>query len=158
MAERPFDNVRDQIGRCGIWCGSCGAGNGALQILSRRYVELIENYGLPQWGPKDVDYDKFKSWLGLIGEMPLCNGCLQGDGNPDCKLRPCAEERDFSDCVECDRFGSCSRDEELKKVRDGALDAGFFVKQEKAARRKLIEKWTAKMKDAWPSSVLFLED
>lgn len=26
-----FDSVKDQIGRCGIWCGSCVAGNGVLQ-------------------------------------------------------------------------------------------------------------------------------
>ncbi|MCK4594054.1 DUF3795 domain-containing protein [bacterium] len=90
--------------------------------------------------------------------MPLCNGCLQGDGNPECKLRPCAEERNLPDCVECDRFGSCEHDEELRKVRDGALDAGFFVKQEKADRRKLIEAWTAELASRWPSSVLFLED
>ncbi len=158
MAENNFDKVKNQIGRCGIWCGSCGAGNGALGELSRRYADLVRKYGLPEWGPKDVDYDKLESWLGLIGEMPLCNGCLQGDGNPECKLRLCAKERNLPDCAECDRFGSCEHDEELKKVRDGALDAGFFVKNDKADRRKLIEEWTAKMKDAWPSCVLFLEE
>ncbi|MCK4594053.1 hypothetical protein KAU45_06085 [bacterium] len=55
MAENPFDNVKDQIGCCGIWCGSCGAGNGALGELSRRYADLVRKYGLPHWGPKDVD-------------------------------------------------------------------------------------------------------
>jgi hypothetical protein len=46
MDDRPFENVRDQIGFCGIWCGSCAVGNGALRELTKRYEDVVKGYGL----------------------------------------------------------------------------------------------------------------
>jgi hypothetical protein len=43
-------------------------------------------------------------------------------------------------------------------MRTGALGAGLFVKMEKTDQKKLIEKWTADLRNKWPSSVLFLTD
>jgi len=43
-----LENVKGQIGACGIWCGSCAVGNGALQELSRRYGELLKGHGLDE--------------------------------------------------------------------------------------------------------------
>ncbi len=37
-----FESVKDQIGSCGIWCGSCVVGNGSLQELSGKYREIAE--------------------------------------------------------------------------------------------------------------------
>ena len=34
-----LENVKDQIGYCGIWCGSCIVGNGALRELTRKYED-----------------------------------------------------------------------------------------------------------------------
>ncbi len=53
-----FENVKNQIGYCGIWCGSCVAGNGTLAELAGRMKTTTEAYGLKQWAPKDFDYDK----------------------------------------------------------------------------------------------------
>ena len=41
-----FENVKAQVGYCGIWCGSCVVGNGALSGLTRRYRELIDALGV----------------------------------------------------------------------------------------------------------------
>ena len=46
MGVESFEDVKGQIGCCGIWCGSCVVGNGALRELTRRYEEIVENYGL----------------------------------------------------------------------------------------------------------------
>ena len=41
-----FELVKNQIGSCGIWCGSCVVANGTLRELTRRYAQMIEAYGL----------------------------------------------------------------------------------------------------------------
>lgn len=53
---KAFQNVRRQIGACGIWCGSCIAGNGTLRELTRTYRELTTSYSLDEWGSKDLGY------------------------------------------------------------------------------------------------------
>ncbi len=63
MTDKRFENVKDQIGFCGIWCGSCVVGNGALRELTKRYEQVIQAYGLQEWGPKDFDFKEFKKAL-----------------------------------------------------------------------------------------------
>ena len=50
METKAFENVKDQIGRCGIWCGSCIVGNGTLITLTKRFEHLIKGYGVDKWG------------------------------------------------------------------------------------------------------------
>lgn len=158
MNAESFENVKNQIGFCGIWCGSCVVGNGALRELTKRYEEVIKAYGLKEWGPKDFSFQEFMKGLVSIQTMPLCQGCLKGDGRPNCEIRTCALNKKINDCNECDQPEACKHVESLEKMRTGALRAGLLVKAENFDREKLIEKWTAELKSMWPSSVLFLPD
>lgn len=158
MKAKAFENVKDQIGSCGIWCGSCVAGNGALKELTKKYDEIITKYDLEDWAPKDFDFKEFKKGLESIQGMPLCPGCLKGGGRPDCEMRACASAKNLDDCSECDQPEACTPVELLQKMRTGALGAGLFVKTEKTDQQKLLEKWLAQIKNKWPSSVLFLTD
>ena len=56
MDRDAFRNVFDQVGFCGIWCGSCVVGTGALMQLASRYRDICESYGLGHWGGSDFDY------------------------------------------------------------------------------------------------------
>ncbi len=158
MTDKRFENVKDQIGFCGIWCGSCVVGNGALRELTKRYEQVIQAYGLQEWGPKDFDFKEFKKALSSIQSMPLCQGCLKGDGKPNCEIRRCASKKKINDCTECDQPETCKHAEILEKMRAGALRANLLVKTENVDRRKLIKRWTAELQTIWPSSVLFLPD
>lgn len=158
MKAKALENVKNQIGYCGIWCGSCVAGNGALKELTKKYEEIIKKYDLEEWAPKDFDFSEFKKGLASIQAMPLCQGCLKDGGRPDCEMRVCATSKNLDDCSECDQQKDCKHLELLQKMRTGAIDAGLFVKDEKTDQRKLIEKWTVEMKSKWPSSILFLTD
>jgi flavodoxin len=158
MNAEAFENVKNQIGFCGIWCGSCVVGNGALRELTKRYEEVIKGYGVKEWGPKDFDFEEFMKGLASIQAMPLCQGCLKGDGRPNCEMRICASNKKINDCSECDQPEDCKNAENLEKMRTGALSAGLLVKTEDIDREKLIEKWTAELKNMWPSSILFLPD
>ncbi len=156
MRAKAFLNVKDQIGFCGIWCGSCIVGNGVLKELTKQYQELIEKYAFEEWAPKDFDFKEFKKGLVSIQNTPLCPGCLNGGGVPDCEIRSCARRKNIADCSECGRPEDCKNSEKLKKMRTGSVDAGLMVKMKKANRRDLINKWTRELEGKFPHRLLFI--
>jgi len=153
-----FEGVRDQIGFCGIWCGSCAVGNGALRELTKRFEIIIKGYGLSGWGPKDFDFKEFEKGLVSIQTVPLCLGCLKGGGRTDCEIRACARTKKVADCSECNRPAACKNSELLEHMRTGASQVGIFVKTDSLDRRKLLSKWTAELESRWPSCTLFLRE
>ena len=86
MDGQHLENVIPQVGRCGIWCGSCVVGNGALMELAQRYREMVESHGLKQWGATGFDYDEFIQGLECVSELDVCPGCLSGGGRDECPL------------------------------------------------------------------------
>jgi hypothetical protein len=155
---RDFDNVKGQIGRCGIWCGSCVVGNGTLKQLTGRYQKLIEAYGLRTWGPDDLDYDEFTKGLQSIQATPLCLGCLNGGGREECEIRLCASAKHADDCTECDAGSDCDHAEILEQMRSGALAAGLSVRSDRADRDELLKQWVAELASKWPCSLLFEDE
>lgn len=154
MSTKAFDNVKNQIGYCGIYCGSCVVGNGTLKELTKRYEDIIQRYGLKEWAPKDSDFQEFSKGLASIQTIPLCRGCLKGGGRDNCEMKACASSKKIHDCSECNRPEECKNPEILQHMRTGARDAGLFVKTEKVPEQKtLIEKWTKELKSKWPSCI-----
>lgn len=153
-----FKNVEGQIGFCGIWCGSCVVGNGALRELTRKYEEVIRNYGLKEWGPRDIDYEEFLKNLASLQDTTLCPGCLKGGGRDDCEIRACAAGKRIDGCSMCGETEGCAHTEILRKMHSGARAAGLFLKTEDADREQLLDRWAAELKTGWPYCVLFLDD
>ena len=153
-----FENVRDQVGFCGIWCGSCIVGNGTLRGLTRKYKELVTLYGLEEWVPKDFDYKEFLKGLESIEKAPLCSGCRKGGGRENCEMRSCAQSRRISGCHACTEPADCEHAELLNHMRSGATKAGLFVSTEDIDRQQLIADWTVKLRTHWPCSILFADD
>jgi hypothetical protein len=152
METKAFEDVKNQIGRCGIWCGSCAVGNGTLRDLAKRSEHLIGGYGVDEWGAKDFDGKEFMKGMKSIQNLPICVGCLKGGGNEVCKIRPCVATRKLSDCTECNNMKTCKNLEALQKVRTGALRVGMLARFEndKTDRQELIKKWTADIKSKCP--------
>jgi hypothetical protein len=145
METKAFENVKNQIGRCGIWCGSCAVGNGTLRQLAKRSEHIMEGYGVDKWGATDFDGQEFMKGLKAIQGLPICVGCLKGGGNDTCAIRPCAASRRLSDCTECREMKTCKNRAALQKVRTGALQVGMLARVEKDTtdRHELLKKWTA---------------
>ncbi len=158
MGNKPFGNVKNQIGYCGIWCGSCLVGNGILRELTRRYEKLIQGYGLKEWAPKDFDFQEFEKGLSSIQTVSSCPGCLKGGGKPDCEIRACASEKNISECSKCNQPSECKNAEMLKIMRTGAQQAGLLVKTEDVDRHKFIGKWMEEFKSKFPYFILSLQD
>ena len=136
-------------------------GNGSLRELTKRYEHIIGGYGVDEWGAKGFDSKEFMKGLASIQILPTCAGCLKGGGNDTCKIRPCASSRKISGCNECDGSTACRNIEELQKVRTGALRVGMIVKTDKGRadqQRRLVEKWTADIKDKFPNCVIDIRE
>lgn len=157
LDTQAYENVRDQIGPCGIWCGSCVVGNGTLRELTRRYEETITAYGLRDWGPRDLDYDDLSRALASLQDMPDCPGCLKGGGRDDCEIRACALAKGLESCVACDEFGGCEHAAILERMRSGAVAAGLFVEAEGTEAGSPLEEWESQLERRWPCCILFME-
>ena len=158
LVSKAFENVKDQIGYCGIWCGSCIVGNGALKELTRKYAFVLEGYGIDGWGADEAGFNgkELMKSLEAIQKIPICRGCLKGGGKSNCEIRACATSKKLADCTECSDFMKCENREALSNVRTGALKVGMTAKTEKdeASRQQLIKKWTAEISEKFPSCVV----
>jgi hypothetical protein len=155
---KAFDNVKSQVGACGIWCGSCVVGNGVFVELTKRYHRVLRDYGVLTWAAEGFDAAEFTKGLETVVHLPLCPGCRKGGGRRDCELRRCAEETAGGSCCGCGRASGCQHRDLLAHMRDGALKAGLVVTSKPATTAEEIEKWTTGIRHRFPSSLLFTED
>ena len=156
MKVIPFENVKKQIGYCGIWCGSCAAGNGAIIEMARGFDELVRKYELENWVPKDFDFKEFTKGLSSIKTMSVCPGCLKGGGSPECRIKVCTSNKKIIDCSKCSQIKECKNFEFLEKdhpkIKEGLIEIS------NANREELIIKWTNELKKKWPHCALFLRN
>jgi hypothetical protein len=150
-----FENVKDQFGACGIWCGSCAVGNGTLRELTRRFDALTVAYGLREWAPTDFDYGEFSQGLASIQALAPCPGCARGGGREDCEIRACASRLGLDDCSLCPEPAASEHAAIVETMRSGALAAGLNVKTGEAGRDELVDRWTADLAKWWPCRILF---
>ena len=139
-----FENVKDQLAYCGLWCGSCSVGNGTVNEQSRKCAKTITDYGVNEWGPKEVDYEVLLKGLAVISKMEPCHGCLKGGGRTNCEIRACALEKGLAECIDCAEKDSCPNDRIVHIMRSGALKVGMKVKDKAGDRSKVLEDWIAK--------------
>jgi len=156
-APDPLENVKEQVGFCGIWCGSCVIGNGTLQELSRKYSAILRDYGLSEWGPKDFDYGEFSKGLASLERVPVCRGCRQGGGREACEIRACATSRSVESCSECPARDDCPHAALLEHMRSGARQAALFVESGVYDPEALLSQWRARLERTWPSCTLFFD-
>jgi hypothetical protein len=83
--------VEPIISKCGYRCDLCPA-----------YEPNIKS---------DADKQRMcKAWAKYFGsqeqpeDITACTGCLKGDGDPNCEVRGCADERGLENCAHCEAF------------------------------------------------------
>jgi hypothetical protein len=140
-----FENVKNQLAYCGLWCGSCSVGNGTVNELSRMCAKTITDYGVNEWGPKEVDYEVVLRDLAVIGTMEPCHGCLKGGGRTNCEIRACAVEKGLAECVDCADKDSCPNGKIVHHMRSGALRVGMKVKDKAGDSSKILADWIAEV-------------
>jgi hypothetical protein len=153
--RRHLENVLPQIGCCGIWCGSCVVGNGALMELARRYREMVELHGLEHWGAVGFDYAEFTKGLKSVSELDVCSGCRAGGGRDHCELRECSRDRELYSCVGCSEFPDCAQREVLKHMRSGARGAGLSVIESGTDAERISSNGERELSGKWWWRALF---
>ena len=150
-----YENVRSQIGYCGIWCGSCVVGNGALRELAAQLGSVLASYEVGKWGPKDFDYQELSRGLASIRRIPVCRGCVKGGGAEECPLRACAKGKGLDDCTLCGEQVACPYGKRLHHMRTGARAAGLFVRNPGDDREEFLAGSEAELKTRGPSCIVF---
>jgi hypothetical protein len=136
-----FDNVKDQLAYCGLWCGSCSVGNGTVNFQSRTCRKTLTDYGVNEWDPKGVDYSALLKGLEVLSSTDPCPGCLKGGGNKECPARACAMKKGISECYDCGSKKSCENARYIDHMRSGARGVGMLVKDSKGDRAKVLRDW-----------------
>jgi len=161
MGVRPsreaFERVRDQIGFCGIWCGSCAVGNGCMTELGAGLRDLLTAYDAPEWATVDVGWEGFLMALGSLRHTICCAGCREGGGRVNCEIRACALGRAIKNCTDCPSFGRCEHAGILDRMRSGAAGVGMSVLSPGQEPEAVLPQWTRAVMSRWPCCVLFAE-
>jgi hypothetical protein len=155
LEAKGFEYVKNQIGFCGIWCGSCTGGNGAITELARRLDELIKSSNAEKWVPKEFDFNEFMKGLTCIQAAPLCSGCQKGGGDPTCKVRTCAQKKNIVNCSQCDALMGCKSFEALEQYYPKIKEDLKKIKN--TSQGELVEKWTSELKTKWPHCILLCD-
>ena len=108
------NDVKNQVGPCGITCCTCDLGNGTLANTSKKTIELINAVGIKDWAPMvpggdGLDWAATEKTLDWMTKYAFCAGCEKGGGSPTCAIRICANEKGFSLCNECDELEVCTK-------------------------------------------------
>ncbi len=154
METSAFQNVRNQIGFCGIWCGSCLGGNGAIQELTRKYEQIIKHsqLALEKWASKEFIFNDFTKGLACIEAMQLCPGCRKGGGPPTCNIRICALGKSLTACSHCNELADCKNFENLEKANPKIKEE--LSKLRTVNQSELLKKWTDELAQKWPHCIL----
>ena len=126
MDRSSFENVKGQVGHCGLWCGSCIVGNGLLAEMTLQYERVACGHGVHKWVLKEKGED-FVNALHNIENVPGCPGCLKGGGDDTCRLRECTMQKGLVHCDECDAGDECPHAALIKFMREAGTAAGMIA-------------------------------
>lgn len=126
---------------CGLYCRLC-ANLARIPQLSSALRETLRKEGWEFFGPHAVPgFEEFWAVLQQLSQSgETCRGCRGGCGDPDCRIRKCAQERNVELCSSCDEY-PCPQIHELAKRYPNLISDG--------ARQKEIgvEEWAAEQED-----------
>jgi hypothetical protein len=138
MDRSSFDNVKGQVGHCGLWCGSCIVGNGLLAEMTSRYERVVCGHGVHKWVLKEKG-DEFVQALETIKNVDGCPGCLKGGGDDTCPMRDCTKQRGLVHCDECGAGDGCLHAKRIEYMRSAGKAAGMVSAPSGKERDRLLD-------------------
>jgi len=125
------------VGYCGLYCNACGIRQGKFKTAVNNLRDIIATYGfdkimseLSKWEPSFKHYNEFDQVMnGLVKMFGDCPGCLQGGGDPNCKVRLCAKQKGYRTCAECGEADTCENLAPFRKGYKGFTQALQNIRQ-----------------------------
>jgi hypothetical protein len=107
---------------CGLCCADCIPSREEFFDLVNRLVEMLEELRFGHYAElkSEINEDfkefpKFLSILHHIKGLRCANPCQLGGGNPQCKIRLCAQSKTLKGCWQCQVRSECTL---LDRLRD----------------------------------------
>jgi hypothetical protein len=105
------------VGYCGLYCNACSIRQGKIKAAVNNLRDIIAAYqfdkimpDLANYDPCFKQYDGFKQVMdGFVRVFGDCSGCVQGGGDPNCKVRSCAKLKGYRTCAECAEAKACRK-------------------------------------------------
>ena len=110
---------QSQLGPCGILCGSCPLGSGAVAESAGQHPQahlrlpdphVVSLCARRRGHRTRAAVDRALDWMTTYAR---CAGCRSGGGPPDCAIRICAREKGYELCSSCADLEGCNRFEWL---------------------------------------------
>jgi len=113
---------REYTAYCGLYCGDCIPFNRKLFDAAERLRKELEQRKFDEYARLKSkknklfnDYDIFMKVLSELVKLRCMKTCVNGGGNPDCRIRNCVRTKGIQGCWECTDFEDC---EFLKPLSD----------------------------------------
>lgn len=108
---------------------------------------------LANWEPSFKHYNEFMQVMdGLVKIFGECQSCLQGGGDPDCKVRACVKQKGYHTCAECNEVETC---EKLAPMRKGYKEHILALRR---IKENGIERYAAEMQKKVDKGYCYLEE
>jgi len=88
---------------CGLYCGNCAVKVNVEPAAKVLYDEM-KKLGFEGIMPFFPDGERFWSFLKGMTTEGVCISCKLGSGNPACKVRLCAVEKNVEMCALCESY------------------------------------------------------
>jgi hypothetical protein len=102
-----MDEQLEFVAYCGLYCGLC-AGRSRIPQRATALQQAMADEGWNFWGQGIPGFPEFWQFLQGLADEGGCPGCRAGGGDPSCRIRICARERDLELCAHCPDF-PCER-------------------------------------------------
>jgi len=130
-------DLANLVGYCGLYCNACGIRQEKIKTVVNNLRDIISAYGfdkmmpeLAKWEPNFKHYKEFNKVMeGLVKMFGDCPSCLQGGGDPNCKVRICAKQKGYRICAECSETEICEYLAPYRKGYKGLTSDLRTVKQ-----------------------------
>ena len=88
---------------CGLYCENCAVKVKVEPAAKALYEEMMK-LGFDKIMSFFPDGEKFWSFLKGMSTEGVCISCKAGSGNPTCKVRQCAKEKNVEMCALCESY------------------------------------------------------
>jgi hypothetical protein len=130
---------------CGLYCRQC-SNMTYIPRQAKALYNTLKREGFDFFGPYESEkFNDFWEYLQELADQDRTNpGCRGGCGDPNCKVRICAREKDVEVCVYCDEY-PCDNFEMLikrypallgdgQKLKEIGIDAWLEAQEERCSR------------------------
>jgi len=134
---------------CGLYCGDCFNYKGEIADLSRDLRKRLReakfdtvSTGLSKYFKEFNEYKICYNVLGAMVKLRCKKACLNGGGNPGCKIRLCCQRKNITGCWDCEEFEKCEKLNFLKPIHGEA-----HVKNLRKIKKEGIDKFLEGKRD-----------